>query len=137
MIELATKTITAESRMGNHNAVMETIVPPSLLSLHGRAAEDPPKPMPDGMRSQPVNPQQRLLRLCFSFESFFRPKGTFRNCGIRIVRGALSDRKKAPIATVPDSDQGVSAQAVALGAFDWRAPKFFAEFFIADFCQPR
>jgi len=33
MIELATKTITAESRIGNHNAVMETIVPPVELDL--------------------------------------------------------------------------------------------------------
>src|SRR5258708_15871948 len=74
MIELTTKTITAESRMGNHNAVMETIVPPSLLSLHGRAAEDPPKPMPDGMRSQPTT---MALTAVFFVRIFLSPKGQF------------------------------------------------------------
>src|SRR5437667_9630609 len=72
MIELATKTITAESRIGNHNAVMETIVPPSLLSLHGRAAEDPPKPMPDSRRSQLTTAAASLVRV------FLSPSGRLR-----------------------------------------------------------
>src|SRR5207245_1692925 len=74
MIELATKTITAESRIGNHNAVMETIFPPSLLSLHGRAAQGPPKPMPDGMRSQPST---TALTAVFFVRIFLSPKGHF------------------------------------------------------------
>src|SRR5216684_3733949 len=43
MIELATKTITADSRIGSHKAVMGTIVPPLELALSTDAFHQKPQ----------------------------------------------------------------------------------------------
>src|SRR6266536_519451 len=56
MIELATKTITAESRIGSHNDMIGTTVPPcESASGIACAVLDSPKPSAGGNASQPTH----------------------------------------------------------------------------------
>ncbi len=48
MIELAMNTIIADNRMGSHNAVIGTMVPPSEFETEKKGPEIPSKPTLDG-----------------------------------------------------------------------------------------
>src|SRR6266568_4893956 len=63
MIELATKTITAESRMGSHKDMIGTTVPPCESALGNACAVlDSPKPTPVGQASQPTHDPDRTRK---------------------------------------------------------------------------
>src|SRR6266581_4148594 len=74
MIELATKTITAESRMGSHKDMIGTTVPPCESALGNACAVlDSPKPTPVGQASQPTHDPDRTRKAFLTTVGVFSP----------------------------------------------------------------
>src|SRR6266700_4016134 len=115
MIELATKTITAESRMGSPKDMIGTTVPPceSAFGKHVPFWIRQSLPRSAGL----VN--LLTIRGCgcgVVGQAFFRPLRRFRYHWIRIMRGPLHGGQKSLITAVTDCGQRISAQTGALGA---------------------
>src|SRR6185312_3951116 len=96
MMELATNTITAESRIGNHNAWMGTI---SLLVEHGTKWNISAQPTREN-----ASGQRDFLR-CLLFEQLLLgPCCCFSNHWIWVVRSAFGGGYERFVSTVADCD---------------------------------
>src|SRR6266853_1480862 len=107
MIELATKTITAESRMGSHKDMIGTTVPPceSAFGKHVPFWIRQSLPRSAGL----VN--LLTIRGCGRRgQAFFRPPRRFGYHWIGIMNGPLQGGEESRITAVANCNQRISAQ---------------------------
>src|SRR5215469_113567 len=153
-MELAMNTITAESRMGSHNAWMGTIEPPWKRKMD--IAEERAKDYAAGSGTSRLihrdshgrcRIEQRPCtrdpvrtgmppRLFFSRQPGCSPARGFGNGGIGIVSRTFRHRNQVAIAAVSNRYERIASQTSPLRALNGRASEPLAEFFLGDFGQP-